>query len=995
MSQVKISPDNPWVKLPEDWHSIRNRLLTEKASQQSESGSPKSSSNKPAPQELDETIGLSGSSKKDPLHDRVHLFGEKLSEFTLSYAANPETSTSKYREVIEFWGISKSFCKIQFQKVGEFAVKKYSQGRKNDSCPVRVFKSLVNFRQPRWLCVGRNNLWYYKDSTDEPVAMRDNVMIDQQCSVVILDVNTSKVKMELKMARRNIKIGVKDTMRGLIVLHSLTKAFQNSNYTKLHRFASFAPPRPLQQVHLYADAIDYYKDIFQLLTLAKDEIMIAGWMISPEVPFLRNDESKISDDSSLMTLLKKAADRGVKVYVLVYQEVQATMYNDSEHCKKVLEFLNKTNIKVLRHPTSIGQALFWSHHEKICIVDRKVVMMGGLDLAWGRWDTQSHDLFDYSQKRNAFPGVDYYNAFKKDFEKGKWKDTPLTPDTPRMPWHDVAIRLTGPVVFDYLTHFVTYFNNSRELNNEPQVLFSQMSLTNPKYAISNSIKELLKAKIGSVTALDMLIEKKLKRQAPNAKGPITLESDNKFSNSLRSETQKENPIPTDEVQSESTAPTTAEVVNDIKKWIYMNSDEERQLNKEIDLVKREETKYGEKYGDNVFKKLDIAYVKDVFLAPEDDPVTNYRQPIYNLGLIEPEEKKPEPQSQQGGALENLSGFLGFGSSAQQKSDLVAPIKPEHVHPHLATLKEGIFSSSISPGEVWLNKDFQIRFKYVPTSTKEEIIRFMNPKQRNGFGEDEAGDEVEDESDLEIIPDEGAIKTSFKSFGRSKTSGGQGQIKISNNSFIQALRSASPWSIGLDKKECSIMNCYIETIENAKRYIYIENQFFISSVNESKSNEDVRNRLAKALYKRIKLAIDRREQFKVVVCMPLLPAFEADLQKKEGDVMLMQIALENMTIGFGKNSLFEKIKQHTDHPENYFMVCGLRRWQYPPHPTELDTSPAHHHHHPAGHGGSGHADEMDKLINKTFTRRAPDTSKDPQTELIYIHSKVAFALNVSY
>lgn len=42
-----------------------------------------------------------------------------------------------------------------------------------------------------------------------------------------------------------------------------------------------------------------------------------------------------------------------------------------------------------------------------------------------------------------------------------------------------------------------------------------------------------------------------------------------------------------------------------------------------------------------------------------------------------------------------------------------------------------------------------------------------------------------------------------------------------------LRSASNWSIGLNKTESSILECYYNVIDNAKHYILIENQFFIS------------------------------------------------------------------------------------------------------------------------------------------------------------------------
>lgn len=48
----------------------------------------------------------------------------------------------------------------------------------------------------------------------------------------------------------------------------------------------------------------------------------------------------------------------------------------------------------------------------------------------------------------------------------------------------------------------------------------------------------------------------------------------------------------------------------------------------------------------------------------------------------------------------------------------------------------------------------------------------------------------------------------------------------HNVDVQVLRSGGPWSVGTSV-ECSIYNAYIDTIMNAKRFIYIENQFFVS------------------------------------------------------------------------------------------------------------------------------------------------------------------------
>ena len=42
------------------------------------------------------------------------------------------------------------------------------------------------------------------------------------------------------------------------------------------------------------------------------------------------------------------------------------------------------NIVVIRHPDTF--IFFWSHHEKMAVIDNKVLFMGGLDLCFGRYE---------------------------------------------------------------------------------------------------------------------------------------------------------------------------------------------------------------------------------------------------------------------------------------------------------------------------------------------------------------------------------------------------------------------------------------------------------------------------------------------------------------------------------------------------------------------------------------------------------------------------------
>jgi phospholipase D1/2 len=107
--------------------------------------------------------------------------------------------------------------------------------------------------------------------------------------------------------------------------------------------------------------------------------------------------------------------------------------------------------------------LYWAHHEKLCLVDGKVAFMGGLDLCYGRWDTNQHAIADaHPQDLNAivFPGQDYNNARIMDFDDVvHYENNKLDRKTSsRMGWSDISISLHGPVVQDLRRHFVDRWN---------------------------------------------------------------------------------------------------------------------------------------------------------------------------------------------------------------------------------------------------------------------------------------------------------------------------------------------------------------------------------------------------------------------------------------------------------------------------------------------------------------------------------------------------------
>lgn len=240
-----------------------------------------------------------------------------------------------------------------------------------------------------------------------------------------------------------------------------------------HRFQSFAPERDGNEIKWYIDGRDYFHAVSVALERAKEVIYLADWWISPEL-FLRRPPY-FSQEWRLDKVIKRAAERGVKVYIIVYKEVAAAITCNSAHTKNAFHTLIKEgepgfgNIRVMRHPdhnvfeNAGDMTFYWAHHEKFIVIDYELAFIGGLDLCFGRWDSRQHPLSDAHPagvQNEVFPGQDFNNNRIMDFQSVEdWKTNELSKaEFGRMPWHDVAMGVIGPCIYDIAEHFVLRWN---------------------------------------------------------------------------------------------------------------------------------------------------------------------------------------------------------------------------------------------------------------------------------------------------------------------------------------------------------------------------------------------------------------------------------------------------------------------------------------------------------------------------------------------------------
>ncbi|KAL4704091.1 hypothetical protein ACJJTC_016349 [Scirpophaga incertulas] len=162
------------------------------------------------------------------------------------------------------------------------------------------------------------------------------------------------------------------------------------DFTSPNVHHSFAPPRPNTAVATLVDGRAYMSAVADAMELAREEIFIADWWLSPEIYMKRPALS--GDYWRLDSVLKRKAAQGVKIFIMLYKEVEMALGINSFYSKSRLA---SENIKVFRHPDHAKAGVFfWAHHEKIVVVDQCVAFTGGIDLCYGRWDDHKHRLTD-------------------------------------------------------------------------------------------------------------------------------------------------------------------------------------------------------------------------------------------------------------------------------------------------------------------------------------------------------------------------------------------------------------------------------------------------------------------------------------------------------------------------------------------------------------------------------------------------------------------------
>ncbi|XP_064408967.1 phospholipase D2 [Latimeria chalumnae] len=360
----------------------------------------------------------------------------------------------------------------------------------------------------RWMVVKDSFLMYMKPE-------------DAVVSFVLLFDPSFSIEAGKSVPEAKYGVRIENSSRSLIIkCHSYRQSYwwkkeiidmvekHSKDYLHVNRFESFTPVRQNTPVRWFVNGCNYFSSVADALEQAKEEIFITDWWLSPEIHLKRPAKD---NHWRLDKILQRRAEQGVKVYVLLYKEVEMALAINSGYSKNTLMELHP-NIKVMRHPDHVSSIVFlWAHHEKLVVIDQSVAFVGGLDLAFGRWDDHHYRLTDLGEHAEMEPasenrhnadlareekqdsaetvdhgdpkvcpeedpsvsglrnnsklwlGKDYSNFITKDWvEVDKpFEDFIDRCKNHRMPWRDVASVVHGKAARDVARHFIQRWNYTK------------------------------------------------------------------------------------------------------------------------------------------------------------------------------------------------------------------------------------------------------------------------------------------------------------------------------------------------------------------------------------------------------------------------------------------------------------------------------------------------------------------------------------------------------
>ena len=162
----------------------------------------------------------------------------------------------------------------------------------------------------------------------------------------------------------------------------------------------FSKPRPGNLIKPFFTGADYYMDLMASMYGATSEICILGWQVNWDA--MLGPHLRLYD-----VLLAVAKKKTVKIYVMPWDDTKPMINYDTQTAAVLTSINHHPDVKtkvvevILSKSRAQENAIYFSHHQKQVIIDRKIAYIGGMDLSYGRFDDAKYDLVASSANRKV------------------------------------------------------------------------------------------------------------------------------------------------------------------------------------------------------------------------------------------------------------------------------------------------------------------------------------------------------------------------------------------------------------------------------------------------------------------------------------------------------------------------------------------------------------------------------------------------------------------
>lgn len=120
-----------------------------------------------------------------------------------------------------------------------------------------------------------------------------------------------------------------------------------------------------------------------------------------------------------------------------------------------------------------------------------------------------------------------------------------------------------------------------------------------------------------------------------------------------------------------------------------------------------------------------------------------------------------------------------------------------------------------------------------------------------------------------------------------------------------------------------MTAYCKMIEESDHFVYIENQFYISSCETM--NVKIVNKIGDAIVERAIRAYNNNESWRCILLIPLMPGFQNTVDEPEGTSVRLIMQCQFRSICRGEGSIFGRLRAQGIEPEDFVNFYSLRSW----------------------------------------------------------------------